>query len=207
MLKAQELAQEGSNLMKMMKVIFGIFLGLSILSCSKSEDTELKIAIVGKNAFLIDAPGQSCTNVRDVDLNPSDVTPTADVASLYFSYSGATISWTNVENTAYIVAMKIEFTGANLAFSCTIAGDELTSVFYDPATNTAWDGSLAKADNALAPREKVSKCPIRCGGVTVTNKSRAFTTTGKVTLIGFERNPAGEEFPLKTSASVKLLYE
>jgi hypothetical protein len=207
MLKAQELAQEGSSLMKMMKAIVGIFLGLSILSCSKGEDSELKVAIVGKTAYLIDAPGQSCTNVRDVDLNPSDVTPTADVSSLYFSYNGATVSWINTENTAYIVAMKIEFTGGNLEFACTIAGDELTSIFYDTATNTPWDGTLAKAANALAPTEKVSKCPIRCGGVTVTNKSRTFTTTGKITLIGFERNPAGEEFPLKSSASVKLIYE
>jgi len=193
--------------MKMMKVIFGIFLGLSILSCNKADDTELKIAIVGKNAFLIDAPGQSCTNVRDVDLSPSDVSPTAGVSALYFSYNGVTVSWTNLENTAYIVAMKLEFTGANLEYSCTIAGDELTSIFYDPATNTAWDGTLVKAANALTPNEKVSKCPIRCGGVTVTNKSRAFTTTGKVTLIGFERNSAGEEFPLKTTANVKLTYE
>jgi hypothetical protein len=207
MLKALALTQEGSNLMKMMKVLFGIFLGLSILSCSKGEDSELKVAIVGKTAYLIDAPGQSCTNVRDVDLNPSDVAPSADVSSLYFSYNGATLSWINTENTAYVVAMKVEFTGSNLEFACTIAGDELTSIFYDPATNTAWDGTLAKAANALAPTEKVSKCPIRCGGVSVTNKSRAFTTAGKITLIGFERNAAGEEFPLKTSASVKLIFE
>jgi hypothetical protein len=193
--------------MKMAKITFYIFLSLSVLTCSKAEKSDLTLDMVNESSYLIPTDGQSCLNKMAVDLDPAETEMTYDVSSRYFSYNGATLSWANTENTAYIVGMKFEFTGKNLEFSCMVAGEELLAVFYDKDTNTQWDGSIAQADNAETPRTKTSLCTIRCGGVTIPDGASPFSVRGKVTLIGFERTPSGEEKPLKTSSYVKLIYE
>lgn len=194
--------------MKMMNTLFSIFLGLSILSCSKADDSKLGVSIIGESAYLIQSTAQTCTNKLGVYLDSANTAVSSTVASRYFSYSGATFSWANTSNTAHIVFMKIEYSSTNLSYSCTISGEELLAIFYDYDNNQAWDGTLTPASAESAPTTISSQCPIRCGGVSVVDENKLFTTSGKITLVGFERNPTtGEEIPLKASTTVKLIYQ
>lgn len=193
--------------MKIGKGLLLILSSLSVLTCSKAEKSDLTLNMINESTYLISASGQSCLNKMAVDLDPSENEMTYDVSGQYFSYNGATLSWANTQNTAYVVAIKFEFTGKNLEYACTIAGEELLAVFYDKDSNAQWDGSIAKADSATTPREQPALCTIRCGGVTIPDGTNPFTVRGKVTVIGYERTPSGEEKPLKTTTSVKLIYE
>lgn len=192
--------------MKTAKIALGIFLGFSVLSCAKPKTGSLSATLTGKNSYLIDASAQSCVNKMLVDKDPANTSTTMDISSLYFTYSGLTLSWASTENTAYIVSLKFEFPEKTGVQTCTIAGEELLAVFYDATTNTDWDGTIAKAADVNVPTTRASLCAIHCGGITVASKS-AFSTMGTLTIKGFERTPAGEEIPIKTTASVKLMYE
>ncbi|WP_413288688.1 hypothetical protein [Bdellovibrio sp. HCB337] len=193
--------------MKMMKIVFSIFLGLAILSCSKKDDSQLSVSVVGETSYIIPAPAQSCVNKRAVDLD-STTAATSDISERSFKYNTPTLSWENTANTAYIVALKIEFKGANLDYTCTIAGDELLAIFYNPVTNTDWDGTLGPASSASSPTTLTSPaCNIVCGEVSVANEDQPFTASGKMTVIGFERSPTGDEKPIKATSTVKVNFE
>jgi hypothetical protein len=199
--------------MKNMKLFIGILLGLASFSCGKEQESDLAIELTGSNAYLINATAQSCTNKVAVYLTPSTTSPSSEVAAHYYSFEGATLSWKNTTDTVHIVEMKIEFTNANVTNTCSIAGDELLSIFYDFSVvgpGAAWDGSLVHATLAgdvVTPTMRPSQCKIRCGGVSVVNENKAFIATGTMTLSGFQRSPSGEEKPVKTKTSVKLTYQ
>ena len=92
--------------MKAIKIIIGIFLVMPILSCGKAKESELTVKMASENAFLIPNKAQSCTNRMAVDLDTGGETKVeSDIGSSYFTYPGATISWVNTENSAFVVAM------------------------------------------------------------------------------------------------------
>lgn len=181
---------------------------VACLSCSKSEDGDLTLTMTGSTSYLIPADAQSCTNVVAIAKNAATERAT-EVTSLYFNYQGASLSWKNLTDTAYIVSMDFEFTGSNFNNSCSISGDELLALFYDFGTKSDWDGTLAPATSAAAPtvRPSGSLCRIRCGGFSVTDTKKSFTVSGTVTVRGFQRSPSGDETPFKAKSSVKLLYQ
>lgn len=196
--------------MKNVKLFIGILLGLASFSCGKEQESDLAIGLTGSNAYLINATAQSCTNKVAVYLSPSTTSPSSEVAAHYYSFEGATLSWKNTTDTVHIVEMKIEFSNANVTNTCSIAGDELLSIFYDfsvVGAGAAWDGTLPPASSLTAPSARPSQCKIRCGGVSVVNENKAFIVTGTMTLSGFQRSPSGEEKPVKSKTSVKLTYQ
>ncbi|HEY8272896.1 MAG TPA: hypothetical protein VIG33_18525 [Pseudobdellovibrionaceae bacterium] len=195
--------------MKITKVFIYIGLGLSLLSCGKAKESELIVEITGNNAYLINASAQSCSNKVAVALSPATASPASDISPHYYTYQGATLSWKNTTDTAYIIQAKIEFNNnSNVTKPCTIAGDELLSMFFDFDNNQAWDGSLAPATSVSVPRTKNSTCKIRCGGVPIADENKSFSAIGTMTWTGFQRNPdTGEEKPIKATTSVKLTYQ
>lgn len=193
--------------MKTAKIAFSIFLGLSVLSCGKAKKGQLSASLTGKNSYLIESSTQSCVNKMLVDKDPANTSVTQDISSLYYTYSGLTLSWANTESTAYIFSLTLEFPEKTGVQSCTIAGDELLAIFYDASTNTDWDGTIAKATDINTPTTRTSLCAIHCGGRNVADPKGTFSTMGTLTIKGFERTAAGEEIPIRTTTSVKLMYE
>ncbi|MGZ3805867.1 MAG: hypothetical protein ACXVB4_16750 [Pseudobdellovibrionaceae bacterium] len=193
--------------MKIINLFIGTFLAVSIFGCGAGKESDLGIQVVGNTAYLINATAQSCANKVEVALSPSTAAPTSSVSAYYYSYQGATLSWKNTTDTAYIVEMKIEFTSANVTNTCTISGDELLGVFFNFTTNTKWNGTISPAPSAEAPTLLSSNCQIRCGGLRVADEKKTFTTVGTMTWIGFQRSPTtGEEKPIKATTTVKLTY-
>ncbi len=192
--------------MKGLQILLSGFFMLTPLSCGKKKDSDLGIQMSGSNTYLIDAKSQSCTNRVAAFTNPISVSPASDVPALYYTLQGATLTWKNATDVAYIIKMEIEFKSVDLTHTCTISGNELLSVFYDFTTPKAWDGTLPAATSSSPLTVLTSQCPIRCGSITVADKAKSFTATGILTLVGFQRSPTGEEKPISVQTDVKLSY-
>lgn len=194
--------------MKASKILFMMVLGGSLLSCGKAKKSDIEIDIVGSNHYLINAAAQSCTNKMAVAISPGSATPTQDISAHYFTMEAANISWKNTSDTAHIIQMKIDFNDhAILTIPCNISGDELLGVFYDYGNGAAWDGTIAAAADAATPRVLSSQCKLRCGSIIVPDDTKPFTAVGTLTLSGFQRSADGEDKPIKTTTTVRVLYE
>jgi len=200
--------------MKALTLFMSALILLSGLSCSKNEEGDLSIEMIGSSAMMIPSQAQSCTNAVAVFRAPSNNSPTKEIPENYFSYRGITLSWKNTTDTAYIVKMDLEFVG-NFNYKCSINGDELLSLFYVPATSAPtaeqlWDGSLAPAPAAgsLTTKTSWSVCRIVCGGAKPQDPTRPFTATGTLTVKGFQRGPAPdyEEKPFKARAPIRIEF-
>lgn len=178
-----------------MKIVF-LFASLLISSMAFAS-SDLTVGLVQQNAYLIDSSAQSCANKMATRLDAS--TPVAyDIQASHFTFGGLNLKWNHPFNTAYIVAIKIDFKDANVNYSCTIAAEELEGVFFDYNNLISWDGTIAPQTTLR------SQCPLRCGSVTVQDSTKNFTSDGTMTLMGFQKTLSGDESLLKVSAPVKL---
>ncbi|WP_413291059.1 hypothetical protein [Bdellovibrio sp. HCB337] len=178
-----------------MRIAF-LFANLLIGSLAFAS-TDLTMGLRQQNAYLVDASAQSCANKMATRLDSS--TPISyDVSASHFGFSGLDLQWNHPTDTAHIVAIKINFSDANVNYSCTIAAEELDGIFFNYTGLISWNG-------AMAPQTSISsQCPLRCGYVLLKDHSKNFTSDGTMTLMGFQRSPTGDETPLKASAPVKL---
>lgn len=174
---------------------------------STAHADDLTATLPGETSYLIDASAQSCNNKVSALLNPATVAPTNDVRPLYFSYPGMTISWANTKDMVSISKIDIKFRDLDIDYQCTIAGEELASLFFDATNKTSWDGNLPPAKTAKTPSTVTSVpfCRITCGGVNLADKEKSFTSTGTVTVKGIQRSTKGDESPVEYESQVDLI--
>jgi hypothetical protein len=198
--------------MRLLKLSAISMMLLSALSCSKSSDGDLTVGVVGSTSYILDDDVQSCANKLAVALAPSTATPSNDITSNYISYRGMTLSWKNTTDSVDILKIDLQFTSSSFTKTCTISGDELAALFAvgTGATSTAWDGSLAAASvGSLTTRTMWDPCQLRCGGLSVDDKTKAFTVTGKLIVYGIQTGPAPDydQKPVKASTSITATYQ
>lgn len=166
-------------------------------SCSKGEESELKIIFPGATTYAVPGVGTSCSSAQAGDLTED-----------HFSYRNLTLTWGNATDSVYVLAIKLEFKHPSLTsgvYSCFITGDELGAVFASGLS--PWDGSLYPAKGAVAGKLSISNsCSLSCGGVKYTAGISTTTAVGNVTVIGIQRSPEGDEKPVKGTGQVKLNF-
>lgn len=183
-----------SKIAKLLQITGVIAVSLSFAtSCSKGEESDLKVSFPGGLTYALPVAATSCASPEPNDLPKNSI-----------AYKNVTINWTHASDSVYVIAMKLEFKSANLdggAYSCTIAGDELSRIFAHATTGVAWNGVLT------AGQSITNSCNVKCGGVKFAEGLPSTTALGTVTLIGIQRNPTTEEEkPIKGSGSIKLTY-
>jgi hypothetical protein len=164
-------------------------------SCSKGEESPLQVVFPGGATYALPTTATSCA-----------ATQAGDIEKDNFSYRNVTLTWTHETDSVYVLAIKLEFKSPQLTYSCIITGDELGMVFA--TGGTSWNGNLY---HKTSPTDTdhlsvTNTCAVKCGGVTVPPNTPTTTALGTVTVIGIQRNAAGDEKPVKGTTQVKLNF-
>lgn len=168
---------------------------------------DLNFSMPRKSTYLINASAQSCKNLVDVSKNPA-MQPSYDIAGSYISFVGGDLSWASTTDSVDIVAMEIMFDTPDLKYNCSIAGDELQSLFYNFTTKTDWNSTLAPATSATTPTTIGSAefCRIRCGGIAVA-ADKSFEAEGTLRVMGIRHSPTSGESLVDASVPVKVYHQ
>lgn len=177
-------------------LILGLTL-LGLLSCSKTDDSELKISITPNTLNLIDGTWYKCGSL------PSD----ADLATMYFTASKVLFKWENTKNRVVIQQMKITLESPDISGekSFSLSGDELIAMFQD-FESPPGSGAIIVDPNLSGTQE--TKCGLRLGGIKLVDENKTAYISANVRLRGVEIDSSGDSVANVTGeTTITVNYE
>ncbi len=169
------------------------------LSCGKKEEEPSKLLInLGvKKTILIPGATQSCAAKESGEA-------TDDISSLYVTYGRPEFTWQS-DSTFRLIYVKLRFESGFFeggSITCIVEPDELEAVFRGSKFSDLEFTSADKITGEPYPTAKAS-CPLKCGGVAVSDPKVAFVAAGELIVVGVE-TVGEEETPITTTVPIEV---
>ncbi len=178
----------------------GMSLALAGTSCGKKEEepSKLLVNLAVKKTILIPGTTLSCHGAAT--RATSD-----DIASLYMNFGRPEFTWQSNNTSFRLIYVKIKlesgFFDGGVA-SCIIDADEMESVFKDTKFNDLEFDPDDRVEGEDFPTAKAT-CPLKCGGIAVSDPSVSFTANGEITVVGVDVS-GEDEIPITTRVPIEI---
>ncbi len=177
-------------------MILGLTAGTILLAgCKKedSSDSSLTISIGPSAPYILPVSDRSCkgraTGSTSNDLSANTIEFTR------FNYK-----WTG-DGTYTMSAIFLRFRSSLFSggkFECVLSSDELDYIL--PTGGRVLDPSEKN-------EEKVARCSLRCGGITINGNIASANIPGTIKIVGIETDSDGNSRPIVTEEDIALTYE
>ena len=181
---------------KLLKALFGIFLGF-LISCS-GEDDSMTISVSPQRSFVLPGSGYKCSGGE--------------------KQGGYRLLWTTIDlnfkrydlEDLYVVYMKVTVPGRNLVsdISCVMDDVELYVMYRWTSSQT---GTLPILQNSTyyngTGKATNGGCTLRCFGVSPSDEEKGFTLSGELKVFAYGVDKVTQEqYPYSARTTVQIQY-
>lgn len=185
-------------LRSLLKIFSWIIISALNSSCDPILNQGFDVTFSTKSVTLIDSSTYSCQA-----LNTGGTS--ADVGAIYFQLPQVTINWLKTQTlTVHWINLKLRsgsLSGGK--YDCMISGDSLLYTWYSSSGASYTSVTMTNSSSSAL---RSNSCPIKCGGVSFTDKTHDVYGTGTVYIYGtYDEN--GTTKPVTSESYIDFYYK